>query len=390
MQDLALTFGLRYDIFDARTSRQHPSRGSHGTLNPRLAVSTVLHGATFVASWGRFSQAPDYQYLVDAAFDDTTRTGRFRVGNPNLGFEQATQYEFSVRSRPSDKVTLKVERVRQAARQGLVASVPFGLNPDSTIFGNLDHGSAGARDHLRSARSRTWGCGVLHTAAGHRDRARMRSGSGARPRPGGRATRSARRVDEFPLDYDQRQGLTLIAQARAPEGVGPLVLGVRPLAGWQGAAIFHFATGLPYTRTNATGDSLLGPINRERLPSQYTLDALLRRPLRVAGLNGSIYLDVRNVLDTRNLISVRRDTGQPGLSDAGIQAAALAAYQANPQAIPYESPRYRGWADTNHDGVIAGQSELLPLYVAAARDFYQPLFAYGPPRLVRLGVELIF
>ena len=30
------------------------------------------------------------------------------------------------------------------------------------------------------------------------------------------------------------------------------------------------------------------------------------------------------------------------------------------------------------------------MYVAAARDYTQPLFAYGPPRLVRLGVELLF
>jgi hypothetical protein len=32
----------------------------------------------------------------------------------------------------------------------------------------------------------------------------------------------------------------------------------------------------------------------------------------------------------------------------------------------------------------------LPLYLAAARDFAQPLFYYGPPRVVRLGVELTF
>ena len=30
------------------------------------------------------------------------------------------------------------------------------------------------------------------------------------------------------------------------------------------------------------------------------------------------------------------------------------------------------------------------MYVAAARDFTQPLFAYGPPRLMRLGIELLF
>ena len=62
-------------------------------MSPRFAVSTVLSGATLVASYGRFSQAPDYQFLVDAAFDDTTRTGRSRRGNLDVGFEQANQYE---------------------------------------------------------------------------------------------------------------------------------------------------------------------------------------------------------------------------------------------------------------------------------------------------------
>ena len=40
--------------------------------------------------------------------------------------------------------------------------------------------------------------------------------------------------------------------------------------------------------------------------------------------------------------------------------------------------------------VLVGREELFPLYVEAARDFTQPLFSYGPPRLMRLGVELLF
>jgi hypothetical protein len=66
------------------------------------------------------------------------------------------------------------------------------------------------------------------------------------------------------------------------------------------------------------------------------------------------------------------------------------AYAAHPETIPYESSRYRASADLNGDGYVAGREELFPLYVAAARDISQPLFAYGPPRLVRLGVELLF
>jgi hypothetical protein len=40
--------------------------------------------------------------------------------------------------------------------------------------------------------------------------------------------------------------------------------------------------------------------------------------------------------------------------------------------------------------VIQGREELYPLYLSAAEDFYQPLFAYGSPRLLRLGVEVGF
>jgi hypothetical protein len=73
-----------------------------------------------------------------------------------------------------------------------------------------------------------------------------------------------------------------------------------------------------------------------------------------------------------------------------VQALADSAYNANPGPIPFESPRYRSWADLNGNGQIDGPAELRPLYLAAARDFTQPLFAYGQPRLIRLGVELLF
>ena len=66
------------------------------------------------------------------------------------------------------------------------------------------------------------------------------------------------------------------------------------------------------------------------------------------------------------------------------------AYAAHPEPIPYESPRYRRWADTDNDGLIDGAAELMPLYESAAKDYAQPLFAYGPPRLVRLGMEVRF
>ncbi|HEU5357807.1 MAG TPA: TonB-dependent receptor [Gemmatimonadales bacterium] len=390
MQDLALTAGLRYDLFDARTSDATQSRGAHGSLNPRLAVSTVLKGATFVASWGRFSQAPDYQYLVDAAFDDTTRTGRFRVGNPDLGFEQATQYEFSVRSRPSDKVSLKVG-VYVKRLDKLVASVPFGLNPDSTFFGNLDHGSVrgleviAEREVINGLRLRASYTLQEATASGS-DAFRLRTlyldpvtGDTVRPAS-----------DEFPLDYDRRHNFTGIVEYRAPDRAGPSVLGGSVFGGLSAAAILRYQSGLPYSRYSATGDTLVGPPNSYRLPDQTNVDLLVRKPFRLLGRDGSVYFDARNLFNSRDVIAVDRVTGTPGVSDATVTAMATAAYDAHPEAIPYESPRYRSWADLNHDGLISGPAELMPLYLEAARDYTRPLFTYGPPRLVRVGMELRF
>jgi hypothetical protein len=149
-------------------------------------------------------------------------------------------------------------------------------------------------------------------------------------------------------------------------------------------------SGLPYSRPNTTGDSLIGLPNDTRLPMTTTVDLLVRRPLRLGNTRGGIYLDVRNLLNRQNVVAVRRDTGQPGLTPGGTDSLAESAYQEHPEQIPYESARYRAFADTDGNGYVEDRDELLPLYLAAARDFTQPLFAYGPPRLVRLGLEFLF
>lgn len=388
--DFVVTFGLRYDQFDPGSGVPGAAVGARRSINPRFGFSTVLKGATLVVSWGRFSQAPDFQYLVDAAFDDTLRTGRFRRGNPNLGFEQATQYEFSLRTRPSPNTTLRVN-VFNKLLDGLVASVPLGVEPDSTIFGNLDFGNVkGAELIFERVLTGWWGVRVAYTLQQAQATATNAFQLVRRIRldPSGDTIDPAR--VQFPLDYDRRHGVTVIGQARIPAGVGPRLAGIQPFAGLEAATIVRASSGLPFTRTNAAGDTLIGLPNSWRLPPLLTVDLLLRRPLRAAGWEGSIYLDVRNLLNRRNVEAVRRDNGEPGMGEPALAALAEQAYQAHPEPIPYESPRYRAYADQNGDGLIQGHAELYPLFLAAARDYAQPLFSFGPPRMFRLGVELLF
>jgi hypothetical protein len=389
--DLAFTWGLRYDQFNAGSALAEEARGSRRKVSPRFAVSTVLKGATFVASYGRFAQAPDYQYLADAAFDDSTRTGRFRRGNPNIGYEDAVQYEFSLRVRPTPITSLKLG-VYVKRLDGLVASVPLGVDPDSTIFGNADAGSVKGLE-LLFERELQGGIGLRllytlqHATTTASDAFLLNRIITVDPVTGD-TLRFARA--EFPLDFDRRHSVTGIVRARIAENAGPKVLGSRILGGLETAAIGRLSSGLPYSRTNVAGDSLIGLPNSFRLPATYTVDLLIRRPLRLGGTRGGLYLDVRNVLNRRNLVAVRRDTGLPGPDNSGLIQLAEDAYQAHPEEIPYESPYYRASGDSDGNGYIQGRDELFPLYLAAARDFTQPLFAYGPPRLVRLGVEFLF
>lgn len=391
LAELALTAGVRYDRFDTRADLPNRTGGPSQKINPRIAVSTVLKGATVVASLGGFTQPPDYQYLVDAAFDDTTRTGRFRQGNPDLGFERSWQYELSVRARPRPGIAVRggvfVKRL-----QNLVSSVPLGTNPDSSFFGNDDVGTVqGAELQLEREVRNGWGLKLAYSL----QRAQATSTSAfllrrtIRVDPLTHDTTFPAKV-EFPLDYDRRHTVTLVLRGQTSEHAGPRLLGIRPLAGLEAAMIGRYLSGLPYTRRDFGVDTLIGGPNGARLPATSTIDLLVRRPLRIGGLRGSVYFDARNLLNRRNVIAVRRDTGLPVASDTIIATMARAAYTAHPEPIPYESPRYRSTADLNGDGIIAGESELLPLYQEAARDYTQPIFAYGAPRLARLGFEVLF
>jgi len=276
--------------------------------------------------------------------------------------------------------------------EGLVASVPLGVSADSSVFGNTDVGTVkGGEIIFEREPYDGFGARVTYTlqqaTATSTSAFLLRQAAVIDPTTGD--TVFPARV-EFPLDFDRRHGLTIILQGKIPETAGPVVAGVRPLAGLESAVIVRYGSGLPFSRTNATGDSPVGLPNDSRLPSQSTIDLLVRRSIRVGGTQGSLYLDMRNLFNRRNLVAVRRDTGEPELDEQGIKDLAEAAYQEHPEAIPYESPRYRAQADLDGNGLLEGQDELLPLFEAAARDFTQPLFVYGPPRLVRLGIEIAF
>jgi len=382
--ELTLTAGGRLDLFNGRSSTGERESDTKIAFGPRLALSTALGPATVVVGWGRFAQPPDFQYLVDAAFDDTLRTGRFRRGNPSLGFETSTQYEFQVRARPAPGVALRVGTFVKRL-DGLVASIPLGLDPDSAIFASGDFGNVrGIEATLEREFNGTVGGRVTYvlqhaeaTATDARDFYRR-----LRISPIGDTIAPA--TAQFPLDFDRRHAVIFVGRGRVPP------VASRALGGTEGTIVARWGSGLPFTQTTAAGDSLIGLPNSGRLPPEFSLDLLVRREFGFRSLRVAAFVDVRNLTNRRNVVAVRRDNGQLMASETEIAALAERAYAANPSSIPYESPRYRSWADLDGDGIVAGRDELLPLFLRAARDIAQPVFFHGPPRLVRIGIEIAF
>lgn len=388
--DLGVNLGLRLDSFDPRGVSDNRSIKSRTAVNPRLAVSTAIEGASVVASIGRFSQPPDLQYLIDAAFDDTLRTGRFRQGNPDLGFESATQFELSARIRLHPQVSLR-SGVYYKKLHGLVSSVPLRVNPDSSMFVNADNGDVQGLE-IALDLERHHGVRGRFSAVMQRATATVTNAFQLDAlvfiNPVTHDTIEAPRA-QFPLDYDRRITLNAMLDAELGSNTGPSIAGIHPLGGLTISVVGRYLTGLPWSRTERDGRTIIGNINSERLPAQSNLDLLLRRPIRVAGKDGGVYLDIRNLLGTTNLISVRRSSGSAELDEDEIQRLTDSAYAAHPEAIPYQSSRYRAWADPGNTGQISG-SALRALYERATRDFVTPIFFYGPPRQVRFGLEVRF
>ena len=99
-----------------------------------------------------------------------------------------------------------------------------------------------------------------------------------------------------------------------------------------------------------------------------------------------LVLDVRNLLDQRNIVALRRDTG--GLAPSLETVEGLAAESTTASfPIPRESERYSPLADLDGDGLIV-ESEFDAARLGAAIDRNDPSLLFGPGRYILLGLEI--
>lgn len=345
---------LRENLTDASFKDYEPQV----EIMPRVAFSFPISDvAMFFAHYDILTQRPPGQTRFDARnrFDPSQylyleSVSGFVINNPNLQSEKTTSYEIGFKQRLTRSSALTVSAFyREHNNQIQVKQVLYAYPINYLTFENIDFGTSKgltlSYDLRRTNNVRLTSSYTLQFANG--------TGSGDISQINLISSGLPNLRTLIPLDFDQRHTLVTSVDFRYGSGAdynGPTWFNSQFFSNTGLNIIFRAGSGVPYTRqSNVTQEGafglvdrsvLAGSINGARLPWNFRIDAKLdkdfdvkfgsREGSRRAYINA--YIQVQNLLDARNIISVYRATGNP--DDDGYLTSAESQTAINGQACP--------------------------------------------------------
>lgn len=357
---------------------------------PRIAFAfPISEEANFFAHYDVLTQRPTDGYRLDPLqyYYIENRVGLFN-NNPDLKPQRTTDYELgftqTLNERKNAAITLSAF-YREMRNLIQVVSVNYAYPVNYLTYGNIDFGTVKgftvAYDLRRTGGVQLTASYTLQFADG--------TGSGATEAQNLVSNGQPNLRTTVPLDFDQRHAVVCNIDYRFGSGSnynGPVWTTkggkeIKWLDNVGANMVIRAGSGTPYTRqSNVTPEAqfgvqkrqiLDGSVNGSRLPWQVRADLRIDKNIdlswgtgdnkKVANLN--VYLQVLNVLNTKNVLTVYRFTGNP--DDDGYL------YAAQTQSL-----------------IAAQNSE------QSFRDLYsikvnEPT-NYSIPRRIRLGVMLDF
>ncbi|MCB0481881.1 MAG: carboxypeptidase-like regulatory domain-containing protein [Flavobacteriales bacterium] len=351
---------------------------------PRIAFSfPISDEALFFAHYDVLTRRPpssvnrldpnDYYFLL------TTNNQTLR-NNPNLKAEKTVDYEIGFQQKLTNSSSLKIATFYREMRDQIQAIRRKQAYPRSySTFENIDFGTVKGLtityDLRRTGNVSFKGSYTLQFAEGTGSDATFASSLINAGKDNLRVTN--------PLNYDQRHTIQGVFDFRYSEGKhynGPIIADKQILKNSGFNLTANLGSGVPYSgqvRSNGTGFKanqgsafIEGSINGNRLPWSFRLDGRIDKDftLKVGkeknkNLDMTVYLQILNMLNSKNITSVYRYTGSP--DDDG--------YLADPQ-----------WAkDIESQNDTQSFTELYNIKVANPNS-------YNIPRQTRIGVRVSF
>jgi outer membrane receptor protein involved in Fe transport len=352
-------------------------------FSPRISFSfPISDEAQFFAHYDVVTQRPptgnriepiDYLYIED-------RVGAL-INNPNLKAEKTVDFELGFAQTLNLKSSLTLSAFYRELRDMIqIVKTNYSYPVSYLTYGNIDFGTvkgmSATYDMRRSGNVTLSANYTLQFADGTGSSSSSGLSLVNTGQPNLRTT--------IPLSYDQRHAFNVSMDYRYGSGkdyTGPVLFKKQLFANAGANFVVIAGSGTPYSRqSNITQEgafgindrsTLEGSLNGSRLPwtvrintkinKRFTLDVGQLDNRRTLGFN--VYLQVQNLLNTKNIRSVYRATGNPDddgyLSDAAAQTDIQA--QNDPQSF---TDMYRIKINNPSN--------------------------YSLPRLARLGIEINF
>jgi outer membrane receptor protein involved in Fe transport len=302
---------------------------SHNYLSPHIQVSfPVTDRTNFRLSYSHQVQTPDFALLLGGINIDLNFTNPNQVYGADLDFGKTIAFEFGIRHAFNDDMVLDVAAYNKdivsdpAARLVTLYDPAQGRDNDFRILTNLDFGNVRGLDVRLDRRFGNYFNGTVsysyqqarntgsdpftYVNYGSRIVNQVGGNNGAQPPPQGTlATDNSR-----PHTLSGALAVSLPGEFRQGTLVGSILRNVNLFS------TFRYTSGTPYTKCGDSNDeqnilsiencSRLFPegLNSQRLPAFKQLDARLTKGFGIGGLDLTAYLDVRNLLNFKNVLQV--------------------------------------------------------------------------------------
>jgi hypothetical protein len=320
---LIINLGLRYDLMNANVDfRDDPldpnsivTVKSRSQVSPRVGIAHPISDVTKLHfAYGHFFQFPNYQFFFENnQYDLNVREPLF--GQPNLDAERTISYEVGISHQFTDRIAMHLTAYYKdvTGKIGTRYFFPFedGRFTGYTVYINEDYSNIkGFEINLDARTDKYFSGGLSYTFS-------VAKGSASSEREQYPGTDESTRL--YFLNFDRTHVLNASATFGIPEGESEGLFGVSWFDNTDMSLVFRGATGYPYT----PGGRDIGFVDRNslRMPSVYTIDLEIGKEFDLVGLASvRAFVEMLNVTDHRNVLSVYSDTGEPDVTFVGQQS----------------------------------------------------------------------
>ena len=322
-------------------------------LSPRLGIAfPITDNGVIHFSYGHFFQIPEFQYLYansDFKISSGTTSSTALFGNPDLKPQRTVMYELGLQQQLSDNIGIDLTMFYRDVRDWVgTSSAPistYQVGVTYAQFVNKDYENVrGVTLKLEKRMSNNFSFRADYTF-------QIAEGTYSNPTDAFNAISSnqAPVLALVPMNWDQRH--TINAQL------------IYSQSDWIISIIGTYWSGQPYTpsfpSSESTGSSAVTGLttNSANKPDQKNIDLSISKKMQISNsLFLELFMNVYNLLDSRDATSVYSDTGSP-----------VSTTTFRPQEISYSSNR-----------------------VSTPEDYMNQPSWYTAPRQVQIGVTLGF